>query len=89
MLSMTWDSHIGTDIQSSSATTHPKILLFLVYISTDLDLEPRKWGGGSSSSGVVAANAFVLDQEEILHAFEALMNKKEELVESWCLFSSS
>ena len=46
-------------------------------------------GGGSSSSGAVAANAFVLDQEEILHAFDALKNKREELVDSWCLFSSS
>ena len=46
-------------------------------------------GGGSSSSGAVVANACVLDQEEIRHAFEALKNKREELVESWCLFSSS
>ena len=33
-------------------------------------------GGGSSSSGAAVAYAFVLDQEEILHAFEAL--KKQE-----------
>ena len=34
-------------------------------------------GGRSSSSGVVAANAFVLDQEEILHAFDVLKKKRE------------
>ena len=86
---MTWDSHIGTDIQSSSTTTHPEILSFSYLYFNRFGSGASQVGGGSSSSGVVAANAFVLDQEEILHAFEALKNKREELVESWCLFSSS